>query len=245
MIDTSAKLRHVVHGFTGRAGGVSTGPYESLNLGRKWGDDPLAVAENYRRVAMTAGYAASDLRLARQVHGVNLLRARDLKPDSEADALWVAREDGPLVVGVLTADCVPVLLLDREGAAAVAIHSGWRGTVANIVGACITSLASRVPPQRWLAAIGPCIEVEAFEVGEEVASQFAAEFVRRRDDERPHVDLVAAVRSQLVGAGVPAADIDRVGGCTWQHPQRYYSYRRSGSSTGQMLALVSLLPATG
>ena len=156
----------LVHGFSDRLGGVSEGRYATLNLGRRWGDDPAAVAENYRRVAAAGGFRGETLRTVRQVHGDVVLRARDLVEGSEADGLWVHRDDGPLVAGVLTADCVPLLLADRAGTVAAAVHSGWKGTVADIAGAAVRVLAEQVPVHTLVAAIGPCIEVGAFEVGE-------------------------------------------------------------------------------
>lgn len=225
----------VVHGFTDRAGGVSEGRHASLNLGRRWGDDPAAVAENYRRVAAAGGFAADDLRVARQVHGRTVIRGLEVGPDSEADAVWVRREDG-LVAGVLTADCVPLLLVDRPGTVAAAVHSGWKGTVANIAAAAVEALP--VAASELLVAIGPCIEVPAFEVGEEVAERFDAAFVRREGPGRPHVDLVAVVRAQLIAAGVPERAIARVGGCTFSDAGRYFSYRRDGAGIGQMLAFI-------
>ncbi|HEY0137790.1 MAG TPA: polyphenol oxidase family protein [Nannocystis sp.] len=240
MIDRVPAFGGCVHGFTDRLGGVSEGRHASLNLGRRWGDDPAAVAENYRRVAAAAGFRVEDLRQVRQVHGKTVLRARDVTAASEADALWVHREDGPLVAGVLTADCVPILLTDVDGTVAAAVHSGWKGTVADIAGATVGVLAEHVAPARLLAAIGPCIEVEAFEVGEEVAVQFPAEHVRREGTRKPHVDLVATVRAQLIAAGVPAGAISRVGGCTFSDPTRYFSYRRDGAGIGQMLAFIGL-----
>lgn len=227
----------VVHGFTDRRGGVSVGRFESLNLGGRWGDEPTAVAENLRRVAAAGGFAPEQLRRARQVHGAAVLRATDVREGSEGDAVWVHRDD-ELVAGVMTADCVPVLLVDREATVAAAVHSGWKGTVADIVGATVRVLAGSVEPSRLLAAIGPCIETAAFEVGEEVAAQFAPTFVRREGFIKPRVDLVAVVRAQLVAAGVPAGAIGRVGGCTHSEPRRYFSYRRDGAGIGQMLAFV-------
>ena len=227
----------LVHGFSDRLGGVSEGRYATLNLGRRWGDAPAAVAENYRRVAAAGGFRGETLPLVRQVHGAVVLRARDVAADSEADGLWVHRDDGPLVAGVLTADCVPLLICDTAGTVAAAVHSGWKGTVADIAGAAVRVLAEQVPVHTLVAAIGPCIEVGAFEVGEEVAAQFDPAFVRR-GLARPHVDLVATVTAQLVAAGVPAAAISRVGGCTCSEPGRYFSYRRDGAGIGQMLAFI-------
>jgi YfiH family protein len=238
VIDRAANFPDgLVHGFTDRIGGVSEGRHATLNMGRRWGDDPAAVAENYRRVAAAAGFRADQLQLARQVHGTAVLRAGRFVPDSEADAVWTHRDDR-LVAGVLTADCVPVLLVDTAGTVAAAVHSGWKGTVADVAGATVRELSAWVRPETLLAAIGPCIEVDAFEVGEEVAAQFDPAFVRREGVARPHVDLVAVVRAQLVAAGLPAGAISRVGGCTFSDPSRYFSYRRDGAGIGQMLAFI-------
>lgn len=240
MFDRSALLPSaLVHGFTDRHGGVSVGKRDSLNLIDGRGDDPAAVAENHRRVAAAAGYAPGDLRTIRQVHGRAVWRAATAPAGAEGDAVWARAGDGPIVVGVVTADCVPVLLADRSGTAVAAIHSGWRGTVQDVVGATVAALAGDgVDPADLVAAIGPCIEVVGFEVGEEVAREFAPEFVRCDLGQRPHVDLVAAVRAQLMAAGVPAGGIDRIGGCTWAQPERYFSYRRDGAGIGQMLAFI-------
>lgn len=233
----------VVHGFTTREGGVSQGRYASLNMGGKWGDDPERVRVNRMRVAEAAGFSLDALTLARQVHGVEVVQASACTPATEADAVWCHRDDGPRVVAVLTADCVPVLLVDEDRTVACAIHSGWRGTVAGVVSRAVAVLRERggVAPSSLLAAIGPCIEREAFEVGEEVAARFAPAWVDR-GRARPHVDLVAAVRAQLVEAGVRAEAVQRVGGCTLQHPDRYFSFRRDGAGIGQMMSFVAVTP---
>lgn len=239
VFDTSALLGTIpglIHGFTDRHGGVSEGRFASLNLGRKWGDAGSAVEENHRRVAAAAGYRPGQLRGAAQVHGRAVLRVDPTDSAREADGLWCRREDA-CVVSVMTADCVPVLLADRQGTVAAAIHSGWKGTVAGIVTAAVERLAEAgIEPGQLVAAIGPCIEMAAFEVGEEVAARFERAWVERARWPKPHVDLVAAVRDQLASAGVPADAIERVGGCTHQNPARWFSYRRDGAGIGQMLA---------
>lgn len=239
----SALAPSVVHGFTGRRGGHSEGRFSSLNLGGRWGDDPAAVRKNLAAVADAAPFDPAWLVCVRQVHGAAVLRADRVGEGSEADALWCHRDDGPCVVGVLTADCVPVLVADREGHAVAAVHSGWRGTVAGVVPQAVRALVGAgVPVERLVAAIGPCIELAAFEVGEEVAAQFDDAFVERDRWPRPHVDLVGVVRAQLEGEGVPAASIDRVGACTHAHPERYFSFRRDGAGIGQMMAFVGVVP---
>jgi YfiH family protein len=232
-------LGGLAHGFTDRDGGTSEAGFATLNLGRKWGDDPTRVDENLRRVGETAGFRPADLVLVHQVHGASVLRARDVQPDSRADALWLHRDDGPGVVGVLTADCVPILLADVAHTVVAAVHSGWRGTVAGVVPAAVSALAA-VGAEPWSlrAAIGPCIEWPAFEVGPEVAAQFPDRHVRTDGLVRPHVDLVGMVRAQLEEAGVPPSCIERVGGCTHAEPRRYFSYRRDGPRTGQHLSFI-------
>lgn len=236
----------VLHGFTTRVGGVSQGRYATLNLGRRWGDDPEAVAENFRRVAVTATFELDRLVCVRQVHGAVVLAADEVEPNSEADALWCGRmrPDPRMVVGVLTADCVPILLCDRAASVVAAVHSGWKGTVANIAARTVETLvAAGVSAADLLAAIGPCIEVAAFEVGEEVAQQFDPRFVDRGRGPKPHVDLVACVRAQLEHAGIPSNQIERVGGCTHANPDLYFSYRRDGAGIGQQLSLIGLRPS--
>lgn len=231
----------IIHGFTTRKGGVSEGRYASLNVGERWGDAPEAVAENLGRIAAAADFELPSLVRVRQVHGNAVLAARDHEDGAEADALWHARAHGSArVVAVLTADCVPILICDREARVVAAVHSGWRGTVADIAGRTVETLHEQggVEPAALLAAIGPCIERPAFEVGEEVADQFDPAFVDREIGPKPHVDLVACVRAQLEAAGIPANQIERVGGCTHANPDLYFSYRRDGAGIGQHLSFI-------
>ena len=125
--------------------------------------------------------------------------------------------------------------------AVAAVHSGWRGTVANIAARTVETLIDAgIAPGDLLAAIGPCIEVEAFEVGDEVAEQFDERFVARAGFAKPHVDLVACVRAQLEHAGIPANQVERVGACTHANPDLYFSYRRDGAGIGQQLSFIGL-----
>ncbi len=243
MFERSTLLKKIPvgHGFTTRAGGVSEGRFATLNLGRRWGDQASAVRENYRRVARAGGFPLERLRIVKQVHGAAVVPASEVDEASEADGIWARRGDAPVAVGVLTADCVPILLADTSATVVAAVHSGWRGTVANIAGEAVRVLVeagARVDQLR--AAIGPCIELEAFEVGPEVAEQFPDAVVERERYPRPHVDLVAMVRLQLERAGVPSVAIERVGGCTHANPSRYFSYRRDGAGIGQQLSWIGI-----
>ena len=205
-----------------------------MNLGRKWGDDAEAVDENLRRLCEAGCFGLDSLRRVKQVHGAQVLAATELGPASEADALWARRAEAQ-VVAVATADCVPVLLADRAGTVCAAVHSGWRSTVAQVVRNTVAALG--VDPTTLVAAIGPCIEQPRFEVGPEVAEQFEERFVDRSRT-KPHVDLVGVVRSQLEACGVGPTSIERVGSCTHTHEERYFSYRRDGAGTGQMLSFI-------
>ncbi|MBL4687507.1 MAG: peptidoglycan editing factor PgeF [Nannocystaceae bacterium] len=241
MLDRSTQLGGVpglVHGFSDRLGGVSTGRFATLNLGKRWGDAPQAVLDNHARLAAAGGFSPEALRSVVQVHGAEVMAAAALSADSRADGLSCARGDRR-VVSVMTADCVPILLADREGTVAAAVHSGWRGTAAGIAAVAVRELVDRdARPGSLVAAIGPCIEQAAFEVGDEVAAQFDPAFVVRHGDDNPHVDLVAVVRAQLIEAGLQPSSIERIGGCTHAHPDRWFSFRRDGAGIGQMLSFI-------
>ncbi len=240
MILRSPQLPTVAHGFSVRTGGVSTARYASLNLGGKWGDDPAHVAENRRRFAAAGGFGAERLFIARQVHGagvavVDATTTPSALASVEADALVSAVPGAALAV--LTADCVPVLISDGAGHVA-AIHAGWRGTVADVVGRAVDALVALGAERASLrAAIGPCICASCFEVGPEVADRFDAAFVDRRRD-KPHVDLRLANRALLVAAGVPGRAIDAAPPCTMCDPERFYSFRRDGGEIGQHLSFI-------
>jgi hypothetical protein len=247
LVLTSALLaRHQFsHGFSLRTGGVSLPPFDSLNLSRTVGDDAEAVAENSRRFAAAVGipvlYEVSQVhgRVVRQVEaGEDMVVVRRI----EADALVIGAGQGG--VAIRTADCVPLLIADRTTRTVAAIHAGWRGAVGGVVSAAFTVLRERgVSPSSVLAAIGPHIRLDAFEVGEDVAREIAAavpgEEVVRWDDPRPHVDLGRVVRAQLVELGVPPDAIDDVGGCTFSEPARFFSHRRDQARSGRHLSIIA------
>jgi polyphenol oxidase len=230
------------HGFTTRAGGVSAPPYDSLNLGRKWGDDGAHVEENRRRVLAASG--VSVMCFARQVHGAAVVHvpagatAADVARH-EADALCSAAPG--IAVAVFVADCVPALIADARTGAFAAVHAGWRGTLAGVIGATVTALAelgSR--PSDLLVALGPAIGACCFEVGAEVAEPFRRfDSVVKDSAGAPRVDLRATLRLQLLAAGVPADAIDASAACTKCDPAgRFYSYRRDRGQTGQHLGFI-------
>jgi YfiH family protein len=251
MSDPIALRSHVlgragfVAAFSMRSGGVSEGPFASLNLGRAVGDEPAHVEENHRRLADCVGYDPTRLFESSQVHGhdvIDVPSRDDADPCAlrarKADAL-VARRHGD-AVGVRTADCVPVLLADCEAGAVAAVHAGWRGVVAGVVASSIQVLGAR-DVRSVVAAIGPSIGPCCFEVGDEVAQQFvglgAAANVLRDGGRKPRVDLWAVVEKQLRSAGIDRIEV--IGECTVCEADRYFSFRRDGARSGRMLSVVT------
>lgn len=214
--------------FTDRNGGVSEPPFDSLNLAARVGDDRAAVAENRIRVAAAAGFDLAALRLAKQVHGADVLEVgrADATVAGEADAL-VTRERG-VTIGILTADCTPVILAG-SGIVAVA-HAGWRGLVAGVVEAAVEAVGDV-----GAAWVGPSIHACCYQVGPEVIEAFEGRGlpVAARDRVDPGGAAVVALRR--CGVEHLARSID----CT-SCEARYFSYRRDGL-TGRQGAFVTLL----
>jgi YfiH family protein len=244
LVVTSRVLSGVRHGFSTRRGGVSSGRYATLNVGGKWGDDPDNVAHNRRRLAAAGGFDLTQLFTARQVHGARVALVVDgTVPErvAETEADVVATSVPGAVVGVYTADCVPILIADDDGRVAAA-HAGWRGTVKGVASAAVEALVSvGAHRERLRAALGPSICARCFEVGEEVADAFAAVTpgaIIRAAGQKPHVDLWAANVQLLVAAGVPPDAIDAAPPCTMCEPERFFSFRRDGGNIGQHLSFI-------
>lgn len=222
---------------TGRAGGYSTGPFAGLNLGQGLGDDPRAVRRNRDRVAAAAGVGTGRLLFARQVHGtgVAVVTGPWAGAPAEADAL-VTRTPG-LVLGVLVADCVPVLLhAPDEGVVAVA-HAGRRGMVDGIVPATVAAMRA-LGATTLLATLGPSICARCYEVPAALRAQVAARqpvaaSVTWRAT--PSVDVAAGVLEQLAPV---CREVEQVPGCTFERHD-LFSYRRE-RTTGRFAALVWL-----
>ncbi|WP_199720461.1 peptidoglycan editing factor PgeF [Stagnimonas aquatica] len=219
-----------------REGGVSLGPYRSLNLGGHVGDQPAAVVENRRRLLKQALLPREPAWL-NQVHGLAVLR---LEPCSEAgqsaDACWTDAAGVPCAV--LSADCLPVLFCSRDGRHVAAAHAGWRGLAQGVLEATVAALP--VEPAELLAWLGPAIGPEAFEVGEEVRAAFVAQSAEdaahfSADGGRWRADLFALARARLRRVGLNA--VYGGGICTYSDPTRFFSHRRDGLS-GRMVSLI-------
>jgi YfiH family protein len=241
LIDTGDALRASAHGahalFTGRAGGVSAAPYDSLNLGPWTADDPAAVAANRERVE---GWASADrprrLVIGKQVHETVVVQHRQGFPEPELDGVDAHVSDrSDVAVGVLTADCVPVLFLAPWGVGAA--HAGWRGLAGGVIGSTANELRDLPESDddlaRVVAYIGPCAGPCCYEVGDEVHAAFEGWPVEPTG--RRTIDLPALAAAALRHAGVGhIVSADR---CTICDP-RYFSHRASGGTTGRQAGIV-------
>jgi len=210
--------------FTTRAGGVSAGPYASLNLGAATKDDPERVFENRRRAVAQIDGDASTAAMAFQVHGADVLKPAPVGVDHpverpRCDGLWTDEPDHALML--LTADCLPIALA-REGAVCV-LHAGWRGLLAGIADAGLGTLGGVVH-----AVIGPGIGPCCYEVGDEVAAPFRERF---GDDvvRGCNLDLWTAAERALA----EAVSVERTDLCTACHPELFFSHRRDHGVTGR------------
>ncbi|MDB5800430.1 MAG: hypothetical protein JWL63_1369 [Rhodocyclales bacterium] len=221
---------------TTRHGGVSAGPYQSLNLGDHVGDAVQDVAENRRRLSSLLPAAP---RWLRQVHGVKVCHADNACGDDTADAVLARQAD--VVCAIMTADCLPVLLTDRAGSVVAVAHAGWRGLCDGVLEACVASM--QAAPAELIAWLGPAIGPAHFEVGPEVREAFlhhsaeAAMAFRPGKADRWMADIFLLARQRLSAAGVPATAISGGDLCTVSDADRFFSYRRDGI-TGRMASLI-------
>ena len=229
-----ADLPGLRHGFFTRAGGVSEGVYASLNCGAGSKDLPELVAENRARVAAALGAAADRLLSPYQVHSARAVTIDRPWPDGkrpEADAIVTATPG--LAIGVLTADCAPVLFADPHARVIGAAHAGWRGARAGVIEAAVKAMEGLGARRASIRAVlGPTIGREAYEVGPELEAEFltadrgqARFFHRRPGAERPHFDLPAFVMAELVRLGLGSADSAAI--CTYSDESRFFSFRRT------------------
>ena len=239
----------VPHGFFGRRGGVSEGAVAGLNCGLGSGDDPQAVETN-RRQAADAVIPGAPLASVYQIHSPTAVIVTDAAPYADrpkADALVTDRPD--LLLGVVTADCAPVLLADEAAGVVGAAHAGWRGATGGVTDqaiAAMISLGAKV--ERIAAAVGPCIAKASYEVDHAFAERILADdadnerFLGEGPTGNPHFDLEAYVVARLAAAGV--RKIEAMGLDTYALADRYYSYRRATHreepTYGRQLSLIGL-----
>ncbi len=237
--DSEPGLRH---GFLGRGGGNSLGAYAGLNVSFAVGDDPHAVKDNYCDMKRAVGMAGTRMVTMRQRHGDTIIDvAEPCKDAGEGDAM-VTGAPG-VFLGVLTADCVPIVCRARtsRGRLAAVIHAGWRGTLAGLAMKTVRHIESRygMGAQDLWCALGPAIGGCCYEIGPDVSGPLTgawgdkAEASLRRAKGKTYLDLRKLNAALLAAAGVPAEHIASVGPCTACNPAEFFSYRReSGNGAG-------------
>ena len=217
------------HGFLGRRGGVSAGDLAGLNVGYGSSDDRSAIDEN-RRLAVAALLDGAELATVHQVHSAEVVHSNHPWPQDErprADAMVTDRPN--LLLGILTADCAPVLFADHHAAVVGAAHAGWRGALAGVTDATIAAMEQLGAHRENIhAAVGPC-------VGQAVDEAFRGRFIDADPDNarffvagsagKPHFDREAYVVHRLIAAGI--AEVEALNLDTYAQPDRFYSYRRA------------------
>jgi len=239
----------IIHGFFGREGGRSMGDIASNNMSINHGDNPDLVVSNRSSAAYSMGeHGVKDLVVFRQVHSTTVVTLTE-RPEGviEADAMVTNRPD--LLLGILTADCSPVLLADPEAGIVGAAHAGWKGAAGGILDATVMAMVGLgADPKNIRAAIGPTISAVNYEVGPETAAQITAldrtaeHHISIPDGKtREHFDIPGLLQEQLFGAGVGL--VGDLGLCTYALPDRYYSHRwatHHGKTTGRQISIIGL-----
>jgi polyphenol oxidase len=243
------RLTGIRHGFFGRRGGSSTGDFASLNASESVGDNLAAVQKNREQMTGILGLAVEGLAQARQVHSARVVVLTDpaaIGQRPEADALVTNIPGASL--GILTADCTPILLADAEAGVIGAAHAGWRGAVTGIAEATVAAMEKLgADPGRIVAAIGPTISEANYEVGPEWAAELlkhhrdASNRLSKPEGGREHFDLPGFVFDHLIEAGVSVVDDLRL--CTYAEPKKYFSHRfatHKGIPTGRQMSIIGL-----
>jgi polyphenol oxidase len=222
----------VAHGFFTRQGGVSEGLYRGLNVGIGSNDDAARVRVNRELAARTLGVAPERLLTPYQVHSADVVIATEAWPAERPKADAVVTATPGLAIGVITADCGPILFAEPEAGVVGAAHAGWRGALSGIIEATVGAMEGLgARRERMVAVLGPTISRENYEVGPEFHARFlqqdptyAAYFAGSAQDGRKMFDLPGFIMDRLAAAGIEAA---RLGHCTYADEERYFSYRRT------------------
>ena len=248
-VNRATVLADLPHGFLGRRGGVSTGELAGLNVGYGSKDDKDAIGENRQR-AIAAVLPGAELATVHQIHSPRVViveRAWPIDSRPHADAM-VSVTPG-LLLGILTADCAPILLADTEAGVIGAAHAGWRGALAGVAEATVEAM-EKLGAQRGriVAAIGPCIAQGSYEVDDGFHANFIAQdaangrFFSTGPSGKPHFDLEAYVVHRLAGAGV--GQVEALHLDTYADPDRFYSFRRAThrgeADYGRQVSLIAL-----
>lgn len=236
-----------------RSGGVSDGPFSSLNHGYGLGDQEEKVKEN-RILAYQKGDFGPHMPVTvKQVHGIDIMTAFE----QHAGQGWLNQQDDllpadglitptpGLPLAIKTADCLPIALTDDQGQAIAMLHAGWRGLVGGIIIQGVKKMADLLNSQsrHILAAIGPGLSQQHFGVTRELFDQFMPyKDVLKLKGDKGYVDLPGIARQQLIKHGVLPSNIFQIPACTYQESEKYFSYRRDNGRTGRMLSMIQINP---
>ena len=251
------KLEGIIHGFSTRLGGVSRGIYSSMNLSFTRGDEEEAVKENYRRIAQAIGFQTEDIVTSDQTHTANVRKVTEADrgkgitvPRDYQDVDGMVTNVPGLVLATFYADCVPLYFADPVKRVIGLSHSGWRGTVAKIGKVTVEKMKEEYGchPEDILAAIGPSICQDCYEVSEDVIEEFktafAGEYQERlyykKKNGKYQLNLWEANRLIFLEAGIPEANISMPGICTCCNPEFLFSHRASHGKRGNLAAFLGL-----
>ena len=226
---------------TTRIGNSNSGMYPAFNLGESVGDDLELVKSNKDMLCHLLGFEPQQLCKSKQVHGIGVKTVTRGGYDEGFDAL--ISDQCNVLLAVTVADCVPILMYDEEHRAVAAIHSGWKGTVANIIAHTLDAMSASFDTRasKVRAFIGACISGKNYEVGEDVARHFdPAFYIPSKNENKYLLDLKMACKSQLQKAGVMDESIETSEYCTFEDNDLFYSHRKENGKTGRMLAVIGI-----
>jgi YfiH family protein len=240
----------LLHGFIGRRGGKSIGPYAGLNMSYRVSDDPKVVSQNVCDMKLAVGIHDGRIVTMKQVHGDQIVEVKDktIKEAGEADGMITTATD--IFLGVLTADCVPILFVAPKNKLVAAVHAGWRGTLAGIAEKAVRSFTDQlhVAADEIEVALGPSVGSCCYEVKDDVAGPLlkrwggiAQASIQKRDG-KTFLDLRLLNRAVLAEAGILESNICQIGPCTACSPDDFFSYRRERSETGRQISFIGWLP---
>ncbi|WP_404402748.1 peptidoglycan editing factor PgeF [Pelagibacterium halotolerans] len=245
---TFTAISGIRHGFFGRRGGVSEGEFSALNVSHSVGDDLANVTENVHRAVMALKAGPLPVALVKQIHGADVHTVTgdmDLTRRPEADAM-VTNAPG-IALGILTADCAPILLADETAGVIGAAHAGWRSAVNGILANTVEAMtALGAAPERIAVAIGPTISADNYEVGDDFAAMIRDQFPDAAGSlvttgrDRPHFDVTGLLAAQTKTLGLKS--VSMVGACTYANPDIYFSHRyatHNGTRAGRQIALIA------
>ena len=251
------KLEGIIHGFSTRLGGVSRGIYSSMNLSFTRGDEEEAVKENYRRIAQAIGFRTDDIVTSDQTHTANVRKVTEADrgkgitvPRDYQDVDGMVTNVPGLILATFYADCVPLYFADPVKRVIGLSHSGWRGTVAKIGKVTVEKMKEEYGchPEDILAAIGPSICQDCYEVSEDVIEEFKTAFAEEYQERlyyekkngKYQLNLWEANRLIFLEAGIPEANISMPGICTCCNPEFLFSHRASHGKRGNLAAFLGL-----